>query len=89
MSLTARRALRCVRSGMKGRTYMSHTCPVCKGSGKIEAPRHDADVDEKRRAKIVMAKALRGEGYSLRQIARLVGWKSVRSAAVAVADCQS
>lgn len=35
-----------------------------------------------------MALALRAQGYSLRQIAKLCGWKSVRSAANAVKNAK-
>jgi hypothetical protein len=58
-----------------------HTCPICKGTGRLEPPRHADRTAEARR---VMARALHAEGYSLRQIAKLCGWKSVRSAAQAV-----
>lgn len=59
-----------------------HPCPVCGGAGFLdEGPRH---ADRSAEAKQIMAKALRAKGYSLRQIANLVGWKSVRSAHVAV-----
>ena len=60
-----------------------HKCPICDGTGKLEAPRH---ADRTAHARKVMAQALYEQGYSLRQIAALCGWKSVRSAAVAVQD---
>lgn len=61
---------------------MKVKCPICEGRGEIEEPRHK-DFDETA-ARRTMAKALHAEGYSLRQIMRLCGWKSVRSAALAV-----
>lgn len=77
-------SVRVRRPALEMSRVVRHVCPICKGAGRIEAPKHDADAE--RRARVVMARALHGEGYSLRQIAKLVGWKSVRSAALAVAD---
>lgn len=56
-------------------------CPICKGSGDIEEPSGRMDEAKARR---VMAKALRAEGYTIRQIMRLIGWKSPRSVMVAL-----
>jgi hypothetical protein len=61
----------------------SHTCPICAGTGKIEPPRH---ADRTAHARKIMAKALHQQGYSLRQIARLCGWKSVRSVVLAIKE---
>lgn len=58
------------------------TCPICKGTGILELPHRHGD--DERRAKQIMAQALHQNGYSLRQIMKLCGWKSVRSAALAV-----
>lgn len=56
-------------------------CPVCKGTGALPEPReHGRDRTAERKE---MAKTLRKAGYSLRQIQDFLGWKSVRSAAVA------
>ena len=57
-------------------------CPACHGKGYLD-PRH---ADRTPEAKRIMARALHAQGYSLRQICQLVGWKSVRSAAMAVRD---
>lgn len=52
-------------------------CPVCKGKGNLPEPRKVArDRAAERRA---MAKVLRSNGYSIRQIADFLGWKSPRS----------
>jgi len=48
-------------------------CPICKGKGKIENPFHRYIV------KRIMAKMLRKQGYSYRQIMRFLGYKSPRS----------
>mgnify|MGYP001613475395 CR=1 FL=1 len=52
-----------------------HKCPICNGRGTLDAPRHGNDLAGKK----IMARALHQSGYSLRQIAALVGWKSPRS----------
>lgn len=52
-------------------------CPVCKGAGKLNAPKKN----ERRVAdNAVMAKLLHREGYSLREISKFLGYKSSRSA---------
>ena len=51
-------------------------CPMCSGSGVIDGPKH---ADTTPHARRVMARALRKEGYTIRQIMRLCGWKSTRS----------
>lgn len=52
-------------------------CPICKGSGELEKPygqtRDLVEVKKK------MAKVLRKNGYSYRQIQRFLGYKSPRS----------
>lgn len=63
---------------------MTVKCPICQGSGKVEDPR--AKGMDETAARRVMARALRAEGYSLRQIMRLCGWKSVRSASLAMEE---
>ncbi len=57
-------------------------CPICNGSGKIEHPKHT----DERETKKIMAKALAAHGYSYRQIANLVGWRSPRSVQLALKD---
>lgn len=56
-------------------------CPICNGDGRIELGIH---ADDSPRARRIMARALRAQGYSFRQIAKLCGWKSPRSAVMAV-----
>ena len=63
--------------------YMKKTvCPICNGSGKTDAPFH---ADTSAEAKQIMARALSAKGYSMRQIAKLCGWKSVASVQKALA----
>lgn len=57
-------------------------CPVCKGTGELINPKR-GPIDEIA-AKRTMAKALHAEGYSYREIAKLVGWKSPRSVQLAL-----
>ena len=57
-------------------------CPVCKGKGELPEPRKVArDRSKERRA---MARVLRANGYSIRQIADFLGWKSPRSVMLAL-----
>jgi hypothetical protein len=52
-------------------------CPICTGTGNLPKPNKIArDRAEEKKA---MAKTLRDNGYSLRQIQDFIGWKSVRS----------
>jgi hypothetical protein len=57
-----------------------YECPICKGSGKLEYPAHMA-IDEIA-VKKEMALKLHGKGFSLRQIQKALGYKSVRSVSV-------
>ena len=59
-------------------------CPVCKGKGCLPEPRKiERDRASEKKA---MAKTLRANGYSIRQIADFLGWKSPRSAAMALME---
>lgn len=49
-------------------------CPVCKGHGKID--KAGKTVDARRRRRKDIAEKLRSEGYSIREIAALMGYKS-------------
>lgn len=51
-------------------------CPVCKGKGEIANPKQDKDFE---RVKVRMTKVLRKEGFSIREIMKLLGYKSPRS----------
>jgi hypothetical protein len=52
-------------------------CPICNGTGKVEDPKHmDVDVIQ---VKKEMALKLHEKGFSLRQIQKALGYKSVRS----------
>jgi hypothetical protein len=57
-------------------------CPVCKGKGELPEPRKVAR--DRTRERYEMAKVLRANGYSIRQIADFLGWKSPRSVVVAL-----
>ena len=52
-------------------------CPICKGKGELAEP-HSKWVG-KVADKKVMARLLRKEGYSIRQIMRFLGYKSPES----------
>jgi hypothetical protein len=57
-----------------------HTCPICNGTGKVDFPAHqNIDVIE---VKKEMALKLHEKGFSLRQIQKALGYKSVRSISV-------
>lgn len=55
------------------------TCPICKGTGKIKLPYTQTTDDVI--LKKMMAKVLRKEGFSVRQIMKFLGYKSPRSVA--------
>ena len=57
-------------------------CPVCKGSGQLSEPRKVGRDRKKERRD--MAKVLRAKGYSIRQIADFLGYKSPRSVVLAI-----
>lgn len=52
-----------------------YKCPICKGTGVIESPNMPNDMQDKRSC----ANLLRNNGYSIRQIMKLMGYKSTRS----------
>lgn len=47
-------------------------CLFCKGTGELESPRDIALIE----IKIEVAKGLRKEGYSIRQIMKIMNYKS-------------
>jgi len=59
-------------------------CPICNGSGELPEPnsRIKDDKAERREA----AKVLRDAGYSIRQIAGFLGYKSPRSVFLAIQE---
>ena len=57
-------------------------CPICKGSGRIKAPKFQQKKSIRIIANRTMATLLKKEGYSLREIQKFLGYKSCRSAAV-------
>lgn len=57
-------------------------CPVCKGKGHLPEPR--STQRDRTKDKQGMAKVLRANGYSIRQIAEFLDWKSPRSVSVAL-----
>ena len=55
-----------------------HKCPACKGTGELDVlPRHIED--NQFGMKQLVAETLTEKGYSLRQIAKILGYKSPRS----------
>lgn len=59
-------------------------CPICKGSGKIKGAKKTAETRKRRRADI--AKRLKEEGYSIREIMALMGYKSPQSITLLLAS---
>lgn len=55
-------------------------CPVCKGHGEIEKAGNQIAARQRRRKDI--AQKLRSEGYSIREIMALMGYKSTNSVAI-------
>jgi len=52
-------------------------CPVCKGVGEVSPP--SDKIKERQRRRSDVANKLRNEGYSIREIAALMGYKSPNS----------
>jgi hypothetical protein len=50
-------------------------CPVCKNTGKIAPPKMTQKVRDPDGTHAFAAKILRAEGYSFREIARILGYK--------------
>lgn len=55
-------------------------CPVCKGHGELDKPEQKVAARVRRRKDI--ANKLRAEGYTIREIMALMGYKSTNSVAV-------
>lgn len=53
-------------------------CPICKGTGSLPTPAHQ-EIDK---AKANVARLLKKEGYSIRQIMRFLNYKSPRSVSI-------
>ena len=56
-------------------------CPKCKGTGVVK----NFESLEKE-SKSIMAKALRDQGYSFREVAKIMGYASVRSVQILIED---
>lgn len=52
-------------------------CPVCRGKGEIPKAKNSSDARKRRQSTI--ANKLRGEGYTIREIMALMGYKSTTS----------
>lgn len=50
-------------------------CPVCKGSGELEAPKPEKKIADK----VKQAKSLKKAGFSFREIMQIMEYKSTRS----------
>lgn len=55
-------------------------CPLCKGKGEMSAPRRAED----KPSKYDMARVLVKAGYSYREVADALGYKSIRSVSIAM-----
>ncbi len=55
-------------------------CPLCKGSGQLEKPKHLNDIEEKHAAVLL----LHDNKFSVRQIMRIVGYKSPNTVQVVI-----
>lgn len=50
-------------------------CPICKGSGKVVAPKPEKKIADK----VKQAKSLKKAGFSFREIMQIMEYKSTRS----------
>ena len=57
-------------------------CPICKGDGEVEGPL--AAVAARQRRQSDIAKKLKAEGYTVREIMALMGYKSTNSVSVLI-----
>lgn len=55
-------------------------CPVCKGRGSL--PKAGKTIESRQRRRSDIANKLRGEGYTIREIMSLMGYKSPNSVAI-------
>lgn len=55
-----------------------HKCPACEGTGEFELIPSHID-DHQIYMKQIVAETLIGKGYSYRQVAKILGYKSPRS----------
>lgn len=58
----------------------TNKCPVCKGKGELEKPKSTIKARQRRRSDI--ANKLRSEGYTIREIMALMGYRSPNSVAI-------
>lgn len=52
-------------------------CPICDGTGNIKAPKNSTEARKRRQSEV--ANKLRSEGYTIREIMALLGYKSTTS----------
>lgn len=55
-------------------------CPVCLGKGEVEKPSQNVQARKRRQSDV--ANTLRSEGYTIREIMALMGYKSTNSVAI-------
>jgi hypothetical protein len=55
-------------------------CPMCEGHGTIDGPAKTVEARARRKSEI--AKTLKKEGYTVREIMALMGYKSTNSVSV-------
>jgi len=63
---------------VKGREMKKTECLLCKGTGKIAPPSKLRSAELKNRAILILSK----NGYGVREIQRLLGYKSPRSVGI-------
>jgi len=69
-----------VKEQYKQPTQATVNCPVCKGTGQLPHPKLGLRTDEGAGVALsIMAKALREQKYSLREIGKFLGYNSPRS----------
>lgn len=57
-------------------------CPICKGHGEVDGPANAVAARQRRQSDV--AKKLKSEGYTVREIMALMGYKSTNSVSVLI-----